>query len=96
MVLPFSSHRSSTPSDSVRINPNSSALAPSLPDSLVYHLFAQPLSSVSLIGCVLVTVMLAYLSDRYKTRAIPLISVCLIAVAGYSTYLGSSSFPFFV
>ena len=44
----------------------------------------------------LVTMILAYLSDRYKTRAIPLISVSLLSVAGYSTYLGSFSCPYHI
>lgn len=38
-----------------------------------------------------VTVILAYLSDRFKTRAVPLVCVCLLSVAGYSTYLASTA-----
>ncbi|KDR72761.1 hypothetical protein GALMADRAFT_126423 [Galerina marginata CBS 339.88] len=36
-----------------------------------------------------VTLLLAYLSDRYKSRAVPLILVSLLSVAGFSIYLTS-------
>ncbi|KDR77102.1 hypothetical protein GALMADRAFT_428725 [Galerina marginata CBS 339.88] len=38
-----------------------------------------------------VSLIVAYLSDRYKTRAIPLASVLLLSVAGYATYLASTN-----
>ncbi|KDR78098.1 hypothetical protein GALMADRAFT_119009 [Galerina marginata CBS 339.88] len=36
-----------------------------------------------------VTLIVARISDRYQSRAIPLVCVCLLAVIGYSMYLGS-------
>jgi len=43
---------------------------------------------------ILVSVMLAYVSDRYKARAIPVASVCLLSVVGYAMFLGSTPFFF--
>jgi len=52
--------------------------------------FPNPILAIFLREFILVTVMLAYYSDRYKTRAIPIVVVSLLAVAGYATFLGSS------
>jgi len=49
----------------------------------------SPSLAISLTKIILVTVMLAYFSDRYKTRVIPLVSVCLLSVVGYAAFLGS-------
>lgn len=35
------------------------------------------------------TVFLAYFSDRYMTRAVPIVGVLLLSVAGYSLSLGA-------
>ncbi|KAH9474603.1 putative transporter C11D3.18C [Psilocybe cubensis] len=38
-----------------------------------------------------VTIFVAYLSDRFKSRSIPLAGICVLAVAGYSITLASTN-----
>jgi MFS family permease len=65
---------------------------PSIVNSLGFSPNKSQLLSVGpFTGGFVVTVMLAYFSDRYKTRAIPIVVVSLLAVAGYATFLASTA-----
>ncbi|KAH9476723.1 putative transporter [Psilocybe cubensis] len=52
---------------------------------------SQLLSVGPFASAFVVTLVVAYTSDRLKSRAIPLCSVCLIGIAGYAMYLGTTN-----
>ncbi|PPQ96631.1 hypothetical protein CVT26_010671 [Gymnopilus dilepis] len=64
--------------------------APSIISQLGFSPNRTQLLSVGPFGAAFaVTLITAYISDKLKSRIVPLVVVCLFSVAGYSLYLGS-------